>query len=33
MDAFQAVMESEAGAAAMKHDGVRQNTIVVLFES
>jgi hypothetical protein len=33
MDAFQAVMESEAGAAAMKYDGVRQDTLVVLVES
>ena len=33
MDAFQAVMESEAGAAAMKYDGVRQDTMVILFES
>lgn len=32
MDAFQAVMQSEAGAAAMKHDGVRAETLVVLFE-
>ena len=33
MDAFQAVMESEAGAAAMKYDGVRPETLVVLVES
>lgn len=33
MDAFQAVMESEAGAAAMKYDGVRQDTLAVLVES
>ena len=33
MDAFQAVMESEAGAEAMKYDGVRQATLVVLVES
>ena len=33
MAAFQAVMESEAGAAAMKYDGVRQATLVVLVES
>lgn len=32
MDAFQAVMQSEAGAAAMKYDGVRPDTIVVYFE-
>jgi len=32
MDAFQAVMRSEAGAAAMKHDGVRPETLVVLIE-
>ena len=33
MGAFQAVMESEADAAAMKYDGVRQDTLVVLVES
>ena len=33
MDAFQAVMESEAGAAAMKYDGVRPETLVVLVEA
>lgn len=33
MDAFQAVMQSEAGAEAMKYDGVRQSTLVVLVES
>ncbi|MEO5723131.1 MAG: hypothetical protein ABIQ39_14160 [Ilumatobacteraceae bacterium] len=33
MDAFQAVMRSEAGAEAMKHDGVRPETLVVLIES
>jgi hypothetical protein len=32
MDAFQAVMKSDAGAAAMKHDGVRPETIVVFVE-
>jgi hypothetical protein len=32
MDAFQAVMESEAGAAAMEYDGVRPETVVVLAE-
>jgi len=29
MAAFQAVMESEAGAEAMKYDGVHQDTLVV----
>ena len=29
MDAFQAVMESEANAEAMKYDGVRQAMLVV----
>ena len=33
MDAFQAVMASEAGAEAMKYDGVRPETIVVLVAS
>ncbi len=33
MDAFQAVMGSEAGAEAMKYDGVRAETLVVLIES
>ena len=33
MDAFQAVMESGAGAEAMQYDGVRQSTLVVLVES
>jgi hypothetical protein len=33
MDAFQAVMESDAGAAAMKHDGVRPETVVVYIEA
>jgi hypothetical protein len=32
MAAFQAVLESEAGVAAMKHDGVRPETLVVLIE-
>jgi hypothetical protein len=32
MDAFQVIMQSEAGAAAMKHDGVRPETLVVLVE-
>lgn len=33
MAAFDAVMQSEAGAAAMKYDGVRPETVVVLIES
>lgn len=33
MDAFQAIMESDAGAAAMQHDGVRPATLVILIES
>lgn len=33
MAAFDAVMRSEAGAAAMKYDGVRPETVVVLIES
>lgn len=32
MDAFDAVMKSEAGAAAMKYDGVRPETLVVYLE-
>ena len=32
MAAFDAVLKSEAGAAAMKHDGVRPETIVLLVE-
>ena len=32
MDAFDAVMKSEAGAAAMKHDAVRPETLVVYLE-
>ena len=32
MDAFDAVMKSEAGAAAMKYDGVRPGTVVVFLE-
>ena len=32
MAAFEAVLESEAGAAAMKHDGVRPETIVLLID-
>lgn len=33
MDAFQAVMGSATGAEAMKYDGVRAETLVVLIES
>jgi hypothetical protein len=33
MGAFEAILHSEAGAAAMKHDGVRPETVVVLIES
>ena len=33
MDAFQAVMQSQAGADAMKIDGVRPETLVTLVES
>ena len=32
MDAMQAMMESDAGAEAMKHDGVRPETVVVYIE-
>ncbi|MFO1208282.1 MAG: hypothetical protein U1E40_03570 [Amaricoccus sp.] len=32
MDAFRAVLKSEAGAAAMKYDGVRPETLVVYVE-
>lgn len=32
MAAFTAVMKSEAGAAAMKHDGVRPDTVVVYVQ-
>jgi hypothetical protein len=32
MGAFQAVMESEAAAEAMKYDGVRPETLVILVE-
>jgi hypothetical protein len=32
MAAFQAIIESDAGAAAMKHDGVRPETLVVFVE-
>jgi hypothetical protein len=33
MAAFQSVMESEAGAAAMNYDGVHPDTVVVYVES
>jgi hypothetical protein len=33
MAAFHAVMESEAGAEAMKYDGVRPDTLVVYVEA
>ncbi len=33
MDAFQQAMESEAAAEAMKFDGVRPDTLVVLAET
>ena len=33
MDAFQQVMESEAAAEAMKYDGVRPETLVLLTEA
>jgi hypothetical protein len=32
MDAFGALMESEAAAEAMKHDGVRPDTVVTYVE-
>ena len=32
MDAFQAFMRTDAAAAAMKHDGVHPETLVVLGE-
>ena len=32
MDAFEAVMRSEAGAAAMKYDGVRPETVEIFIE-
>ena len=32
MPAFDGVMQSDAGAEAMKHDGVRPDTVVVYFE-
>lgn len=33
MDAFGALMQSDLGAATMKHDGVRPDTVVVLVHS
>jgi hypothetical protein len=33
MSAFQAVLDSPAGAEAMKHDGVDPETLVLLIES
>ena len=33
MDAFQEVMQSQAAADAMAHDGVRADTLVVLVEA
>jgi hypothetical protein len=33
MDAFQALMQSDDAAAAMKHDGVRPETLLVLREA
>ncbi|MGF1511826.1 MAG: hypothetical protein ACFB9M_20215 [Myxococcota bacterium] len=32
LSAFEAVVKSDAGTAAMKHDGVRPETLVVLVE-
>ena len=32
MDALDAMMKSEAGADAMKHDGVRPDTVVMYIE-
>ena len=32
MAAFQQIMQSEAGAEAMKHDGVRPETLLILDE-
>jgi hypothetical protein len=32
MDAFQKLLQSEAGAEAMKHDGVRPETILMLVQ-
>jgi len=33
MGAFQAIMTSEAGAEAMRYEGVRRDTLVVLVAS
>ena len=33
MAAFQAILQSSAGADAMKHDGVHPDTLVMLVES
>ena len=33
MEAFSAVMKSDAGAEAMKYDGVRPDTLAMYFES
>jgi hypothetical protein len=33
MDAFQAIMQSQTGADAMKFDGVRPETLVTLVEA
>jgi len=33
MEAFQAFMQTDAAAAAMKHDGVRPETLLVLGEA
>ena len=33
MEAFQELMQSQAGADAMQHDGVRPETLVILTEA
>jgi hypothetical protein len=33
MDAFQAMMQSQEAADAMKHDGVRADTLITLVEA
>jgi hypothetical protein len=33
LDAFQAMLQSQAGAEAMKYDGVHPDTLLVLIES
>ena len=33
LDAWRAMMESEAGAEAMKYDGVKPETLVILLEA